>query len=36
MSDDHWPLGDEAGVTALEATEGGPVPRALVALTVKV
>ena len=36
MSADHWPAGEVPGVTALEAAEGGPVPIALVAVTVKV
>ncbi len=32
----HWPPGDDAGVTALDAAEAGPLPMALAALTVKV
>ena len=36
MSADHWPAGEFAGVTGLEATEGGLVPFALVAETVNV
>src|SRR4051812_24484396 len=32
----HCPPGDAPGVTALEAAEAGPVPTALVALTVNV
>jgi hypothetical protein len=36
MSADHWPVGESAGVTALEAADAGPVPIAFVALTVNV
>jgi hypothetical protein len=36
MSADHCPCGEDAGVTGLEATEGGLVPFALVAVTVNV
>jgi hypothetical protein len=36
MRADHWPVGEVAGVTGLEATDGGLVPFALVADTVKV
>jgi hypothetical protein len=36
MSADHWPAGELAGVTGLEATDGALVPFALVAETVKV
>jgi len=36
MSADHWPAGEFAGVTGLEATEGALVPFALVAETVNV
>ena len=32
----HWPAGELAGVTGLEATDGALVPFALVAETVKV
>src|SRR4051794_15254934 len=36
MSEDHWPAGESAGVTGLEAADAAPVPIAFVALTVKV
>ena len=36
MRADHWPAGELAGVTGLEATDGGLVPFVLVAETVKV
>ena len=36
MSAAHWPAGELAGVTALDATDGALVPFAFVAETVKV
>src|SRR3954469_11000434 len=36
MSALHWPPGEVLGVTALEAADAGPVPIALVAVTVTV
>jgi hypothetical protein len=36
MRADHCPVGESAGVTALDAADAGPVPIAFVALTVNV